>query len=143
VAILSLLASIIHVFSDLVAGGADWPVYPFWPVSDLAWCMRGSWTLADWPNTLILLTCLAGTMLYAKVAGYSPLESIHYKFNENFVTIIQEGSLATASSSQGTCLSASDKKQAMRIRLVVYGFLILAVLAPLGFLWDHLNLPTY
>ena len=143
IAVWSMLASIIHVFSDLVAGGAEWPVYPLWPLSDFAWSMRGSWALGDWPNTLILLACLAGSMLYAKVAGYSPLESLHYRLDRAFVTIIQKGALDTPGDEQDVDLSNPPKNHSLRIRLTVYGLLILmiiAVLLPLGF---EIDLATF
>jgi hypothetical protein len=146
VAVCSMLASVIHLFSDLVAGGAEWPVYPLWPVSDFAWSLHGSWALGDWPNTLILLGCLAGTMLYAKVAGYSPLESLHYRLDRAFVTIIRNGSLNAPVAAQEVDLSIPTKNNNLRIRLTVYGLLILLILAallPLGFEIDLLNLPAF
>ena len=63
VAMLSMLASALHNFCDIVGGGPTWPVYPLWPLSDFGWTANWSWTLSEWPNTVILFSCLAGTML--------------------------------------------------------------------------------
>ena len=136
VAALSMAASMIHVFCDLIGGGPTWPVYPLWPVSDVAWTVSWSWTLAEWPNTVILFLCLAGMMLYAKLSGYSPLESINYKLDKWFVTVIQHGSSRPY----------GEVRSALRVRIFIYGLLVLlivAVLAPLGFQTDQLNLPQF
>jgi len=74
VACLAMLASAIHNFLDLVAGGPTWPVYPLWPLSDRPWSASWSWTIGEWPNIVILFACLAGMLLYARLAGRSPFE---------------------------------------------------------------------
>jgi len=133
VAGLSMLVSIIHLFGDLVAGGADWPIYPLWPLSDLAWSMSGSWALGDWPNALILLLCLAGTLVYARAAGYSPLESVHYGLDRACVTILRNGRLDFRGDPE---TATGGNRRGLRIRLTVYGLLlllILAILLPLGY----------
>jgi inner membrane protein len=146
VAILSMFASIVHVFCDVVGGGPTWPVYPLWPISDFGWAAQWSWTLADWPNTVILLSCLGGMMLYAKMSGYSPLESINYKLDRWFVNIIQTGSSIPHGEENNADLTLTSGKKMMRIRLYIYLILILliiAVLAPLGFQIDQLNFPKF
>jgi len=74
VALLAMAASAIHNFLDLVAGGPTWPVYPLWPLSDRPWSASWSWTIGEWPNIVILFACLAGMLLYARLAGRSPFE---------------------------------------------------------------------
>ena len=134
VAGLSMAASMIHVFCDVVGGGPTWPVYPLWPLSDVGWAVNWSWTLADWPNSAILFACLAGGMIYASVSGYSPLESISYKLDRWFVKIIQQGSDAPAEHEGVPGSGVIGHKRAMRVRVLVYfllALLIVAVLAPL------------
>lgn len=136
----------VHVFCDVVGGGPTWPVYPLWPVSDFGWAVNWSWTLADWPNTVILFLCLAGMMFYAKISGCSPIESINYHLDRWFVTIIQHGSSITPDDSHNVERASVSSKGTMRIRVFVYlslALLIIAVLAPLGFQTDQLNLPRF
>ncbi len=146
VAFLCMLVSAIHVFCDVVAGGPTWPVFPAWPLSDFAWAVDWSWTLGEWPNSVILFACLAGTMLYARVAGYSPMESINYGFDRWFVRIIEHGSDSPPEVSQGSETRPVGKWKPVRVRILVYGLLILlaiAILVPLGFDLDKLNLPDF
>ncbi len=146
VALLCMLVSVIHVFCDVIAGGPTWPVYPAWPLSDFAWAVDWSWTLADWPNSAILFACLAGTMLYARLAGYSPMESLNYGFDRWFVRIIRHGSDRPTEMSPGSESGTVGTWTAVRIRILVYGLLILlaiAILAPLGFDLDQLTFPSF
>jgi hypothetical protein len=143
VALLCMLVSAIHVFCDVVAGGPTWPVFPLWPLSDFAWTVDWSWTLAEWPNSVILFACLAGTMLYARFADHSPMESINYGFERWFVRIIEHGSDSLPEASRESETRAPGTRDAMRVRILVYVFLILlviAILAPLGFQLNKLNL---
>lgn len=146
VAVLSMTVAMIHIFCDVVAGGPTWPIYPIWPVSDVGWATSWSWTLADWPNTVILFACLFGMMWYAKYAGHSPLESLNYRLDRWFVTIIQQGSSEHVSEEDGTPVISTSPKRQIWIRVLVYLLLILlviAVLAPLGFQINQLNLPRF
>ena len=146
VAALSMIASIVHVFCDVVGGGPSWPVYPLWPFSDFGWAVSWSWTLADWPNTVILFSCLAGTMLYAKVSGYSPMEAINYKLDRWFVTVIQQGSSISGEHQRDAEFPSANRKKPVRIRVLVYLLLLLlivAVLAPLAVHDGQLNLPQF
>ncbi len=146
VAVLSMTMSMVHVFCDVVGGGPTWPVYPLWPVSDFSWAVNWSWTLADWPNTVILFSCLAGMMLYAKLSGCSPMESINYNLDRWFLTIIQHGSSISPDDARSAELHSATSRKMMRIRVFIYLFLVLliiAVLAPLGFQTVQLNLPQF
>lgn len=88
----SFLMVLLHVFFDLIAAGPRFPVYPLWPLSDLAWTVSWSWELKAWPNQVITLVCLAAILLYARLAGRSPLESINYRLDAWVVKITQQGS---------------------------------------------------
>lgn len=146
VAALSMIASMVHVFCDVVGGGPTWPVYPLWPVSDFGWTAIWSWTLADWPNTVILFSCLVGMMLYAKASGYSPMESVNYSFDRWFVTIIQHGTSKSIDETFNEKLAPERRMRLVRSRVFIYLFvvlLIIAVFAPLGFQTDQLNLPLF
>ncbi len=136
VAALSMAASMIHVFCDVIGGGPTWPVYPLWPMSDFGWTVSWSWTLADWPNNLILFSCLAGMMIYGRLSGHSPLEAINYDLDRWFVKVLQQGSdtqvqPAIAPENQATGSTGSTRFRA--IIYVVLVLLVLAVLIPLGF----------
>ncbi len=123
VAGLAALVSMTHVFCDLVASGPRFPVYPWWPLSDLAWTVSWSWELKDWPNQILTAGALATTLLYAGLAGRSPLESLNYALDRWVVNIVQHGS-----DSPGT---RDDRRLGMRrgtlVRVVVY--LVLAAVA--------------
>ena len=141
-----MLVSAIHVFCDVVAVGSTWSVFPLWPLSDFAWTVGWSWTLAEWPNSVILFACLAGTMLHARVAGHSPMESINYGFERWFVRIIEHGSDSPPEASRVSETRALGMRKAVRVRILVYVLLIMlaiAILAPLGFQLDQLNLPNF
>lgn len=125
VALLAMAASMTHVFFDLVAGGPTWPVYPFWPLSDQPWSVAWSYTLADWPNILILLGCLMAMFWFPRYADYSPLEAINYRLDRWFVQVVQQGSDTGAAGDNGGLL----------LRIVIYVSLLLlvaAILIPLG-----------
>lgn len=130
IAACSMFASVVHVFCDVVGGGPTWPVYPLWPLSDLGWSVSWSWTLADWPNHVILFASLAGTILYARIAGYSPLESISYRLDSWFVGVARQDVAAPH-----RAVGAVSGSRAKRLRLLIYAVLALlvaAVLIPLG-----------
>jgi hypothetical protein len=133
VALLSMLASALHNFCDIVGGGATWPVYPLWPLSDFGWTANWSWELSEWPNTLILFSCLAATMLYARFAGRSPVELFGGRADRWFAAVVQRGS-----DRPGGGASPTEEKAHKRVslRLIIWMLVILvtiAILAPLGF----------
>jgi hypothetical protein len=120
VALLALLASAIHNFCDLVGGGPTWPIYPLWPLSDAPWGASWSWTIGEWPNVVILIACLGGTLLYARLAGRSPMECFGTRADAWLVGLVQN----------------KKTEQKGMLRWLIWGALaiaIIAVLAPLGF----------
>jgi membrane-bound metal-dependent hydrolase YbcI (DUF457 family) len=124
VALLSMAASALHNFCDIVAGGPTWPVYPLWPLSDLGWSASWSWTIGEWPNIAILFACLAGTFAYARFAARSPLECFGDRAEAWFVRVVNQGSSQQAALAGG------------RLRWIIWAAVILgaiALLAPLGF----------
>jgi len=121
VGMLSVVAGVVHLFGDLVAGGADWPIYPYWPVSDLAWIQANSFSLAQWPNTVILSSLLVAMVLYPRYTGRSPMESFNYHVNQRFVAITRQPLLGDGQPSEHSA----------RTRWLVYGLLLLVVLAVL------------
>ena len=123
VALLAMLASAIHNFFDLVGGGRDWPIYPLWPLSDATWSADWSWGIGEWPNVVILCACLAGTLLYARLAGRSPLECMGPRADRWLVGVVRQE-------------KAAAKRDAGWLRWVIWGGLLvatIAILAPLGF----------
>ena len=146
VAILSMITSMVHVFCDVVGGGPTWPVYPLWPISDFGWAVSWSWTLADWPNTVILFSCLIGMMLYAKISGCSPMESINYILDRLFVTIIQRCSSISTDEVHNAEFTSASNRRMMLIRVFIYMFLVFLIIfffPPLVFQTDQLNLPQF
>lgn len=124
VALLAMLASAIHNFLDIVAGGPTWPIYPFWPLTDFSWGVPWSWTIGEWPNLVVLFGCLGGMLLYAKRAGRSPLECFGNRADAWLVGVVR----------QQRGLKASTQARRLRwIIWVVVGLVVIGILAPLGF----------
>ena len=133
VALLSVLAAALHNFCDIVGGGPTWPIYPLWPLSEFGWTAGWSWPLSEWPNTGILFSCLAATMLYAKFAGRSPLELFGGRADSWFAGVVQQGSDASHAAVRP---SEATMRKRLRLRLIIWVLVVLvtvAVLAPLGF----------
>ncbi len=86
----------LHCLCDVIASGPRWPIYPLWPLSDVKWGVSWSWTLADWPNLLILALLLVATRQYAKAKGRSPLEAFSTRLDRGLVRVIRGGSAADA-----------------------------------------------
>lgn len=131
VATLALLASAIHNFLDVVAGGPTWPIYPLWPLSDAAWHASWSWTIGEWPNIVVLVACLAATLAYGRALGRSPMECFGGAADRWMVRILQSGSDAPA----GAADPAASRALARR-RILIWTAVVaaaLAILAPLGF----------
>lgn len=123
VAAFATLASAIHNFCDLVAGGPTWPIYPLWPLSDLAWSASWSWTIGEWPNIVILAACFAGAFVYARIVGRSPVECFGNRADAWFVRVVRTGSTGASRGSSG-------------LRWIIWAavaLIVVAVLAPLGF----------
>ncbi len=133
VALLSMLASALHNFCDIVGGGPTWPVYPLWPLSEFGWTASWSWPLSEWPNTLILFSCLAATLLYAKFAGRSPVELFGARADRWFAGVVRHGSDRPAACA---CAGAAAARPRLPLRLIIWVLVVLvtiALLAPLGF----------
>ena len=131
VALLAMLASALHNFCDIVGGGPTWPIYPLWPLSDFGWTASWSWPLSEWPNTLILFSCLAATMLYAKFASRSPVELFGRRADRWFANVVQRGSDRSAATA-----GEATVRTRVPLRLIIWVLVTLvtiAVLAPLGF----------
>lgn len=131
VAALAMLASGIHNFLDVAAGGPTWPIYPLWPLSDAAWHASWSWTIGEWPNIVVLVACLAATLAYGKVMGRSPMECFGDRADGWLVRILQQGSDA-----HGGATDPAAARALQRRRIVIWTALVLAtiaILAPLGF----------
>ena len=120
VAVFALLACALHNFLDLAGGGPSWHIYPLWPVSGFAWSVPWSWTIGEWPNIVVLIACLAGTLAYARVAGRSPLECFGDRADRWLVAVVRQGSVSSSP----------------RLRLAIWltlAIVVIAILAPLGF----------
>lgn len=123
VAMLAGAISLVHVFCDLVAAGPGWPVYPLWPLSDLAWAVPWSWNVSDAPNVVITVACLISVLVHARMVGISPIETFSSALDRRVVAILTTGSDAAAGPA------------AMRVRIIVFGVLALVsalILIPLA-----------
>lgn len=131
VAALAMLASALHDFFDVVAGGPTWPIYPLWPASEFPWHASWSWTIGDWPNIAILVACMAATLLYARVAGRSPMECFGDRADRWMVLVLRQGS-----DGPGGPEAPESVRARMRLRAAIWICVVLvavAILAPLGF----------
>lgn len=124
VALLAMLASAIHNFLDVVAGGPTWPIYPYWPLTDFKWGVPWSWTIGEWPNVVVLFVCLAGMLLYAKTMGRSPMECFGDRASAWLTRTVRQEKLAAPSVRPGL--------QRWIIWAAV-ALVVIAVLAPLRF----------
>ena len=124
VAALAVLASAIHNFCDIVAGGPTWPIYPLWPFSDFTWHASWSWTIGEWPNIVILFACLAGTLLYARTVGRSPLECFGSRADAWLVRTVRQ------ERPQQTQANAGLQRWLIWAAVAI---VVAAILVPLGF----------
>lgn len=62
--VLALLSFHLHLFLDAVGTGGL-PIRYFWPLSDAGWTYAGRWTLASWPNAVVMTVTLFGVLLVA------------------------------------------------------------------------------
>ena len=125
VALLAFVAVLLHVFFDVLAAGARFPVFPYWPISDFAWTVSWSWELKDWPNQIVTLGCLAAIIVYAKLAGRSPLEALNYRLDAWVVNIAQQGSDSKGPTDTRTTLGL---QRGAWLRIIIY-LLLLVVCA--------------
>ena len=136
VAGLAFLVSLTHVFCDVVAAGPRFPVYPWWPLSDLGWTASWSWELRDWPNQVITFGAIAATLVYARLAGRSPIESFSYALDRSVVRIVREGS--TRGGSETGDGDPSRSRREARTRWIVYVILAVATTALVIPIWSEL-----
>ncbi len=130
IALLAMLASALHNFFDVVAGGPTWPIYPLWPLTEARWYASWSWTIGEWPNVALLAACLGATLLYGWYTGRSPMECFGDRADRWIVGILRHGS------DQSATPSGDEAARARRRRVIIWTAVILgviAVLAPLGF----------
>jgi hypothetical protein len=60
-AMLGLLSFHLHLVLDLVGTGGL-PIRYFWPLSEWGWSYAGRWTLASWPNAVVMTLTLLGVL---------------------------------------------------------------------------------
>ena len=131
VAMLAMLVSALHNFCDIVGGGPTWPIFPLWPLSGMTFHAEWSWTIGEWPNIVILVALLAGTLLYGRVVGRSPVECFGDRADRWMVRILLEGSDRPSAAPEPGAM-ATARRQRIVIWLAVL-VATLAILAPLGF----------
>jgi membrane-bound metal-dependent hydrolase YbcI (DUF457 family) len=125
VAGLAAAAAGLHCFLDVAAGGPTWPIYPYWPLDPTGFTAAWSWTIGEWPNLVVLFACLAGVLLYGRIAGRSPLECFGDRADRWLVrTVRQEAPPG------GATASSNRTRIAIWVGLAI---VVAAVLYPLGF----------
>ena len=60
-AVLAALSFHLHLLLDLVGTGGL-PIRYFWPFSERGWSYAGRWTLASWPNAIVMILTLLGVL---------------------------------------------------------------------------------
>ena len=125
IAELCVLVSLTHVFCDVIAAGPRFPVFPWWPLSDLSWTTSWSWELKDWPNQVITLSALASVLVYARVAGRTPLECLNYRLDAWVVDIVNRDSDPRAQIEESSKLLGM--RRATLIRVLIYAGLATVV----------------
>jgi inner membrane protein len=60
-AALGMLSFHLHLLLDLVGTGGL-PIRYWWPWSAREWSYPGRWTLASWPNTIVMIVTLLGVL---------------------------------------------------------------------------------
>ena len=60
-AVLVLVGFHLHLLLDLVGTGGL-PIRYFWPFSERGWSYAGRWTLASWPNAVVMILTLLGVL---------------------------------------------------------------------------------
>lgn len=146
VAGLAMIASMVHLFLDLVAGGPTWPIFPWWPISAEPWGVGWSYTLAQWPNTVVLVSLLVAMMFYPRLSGYSPLEAINYRLDAWFTHIVVHGSDHGATATLEADSTMVQANRSRYVRIIVYVALLVVcalILIPLAKDTGQLNLPGF
>jgi hypothetical protein len=68
--LLGLFTFHLHLFCDLLGSGPGWPLWYFWPTSQIEWFWAGQWDLGSWQNALIGMVatalCLAGALWWRR-----------------------------------------------------------------------------
>ncbi|MHC4874729.1 MAG: metal-dependent hydrolase [Planctomycetota bacterium] len=89
VPLLAGFTSLMHCLCDVLASGPTWPIYPFWPFSKYAWGYKWSWTLADWPNLLLLVLFFIAARQYGVYKGRTVIEVFSVRADRWFVKLIR------------------------------------------------------
>jgi len=122
IAALAFAAVGIHIACDVIASGNAWPVYPLWPVSNLAWSVEWSWSASDWRNVGISVLAIVMTLVYAKRKGYSPVECFSYRADD-WLAAVMRGEVTST----------------RRFRIVLYSVLAVVTAAVVLPLWLYLE----
>lgn len=88
-----LISFHLHLLCDVLGSrgpdGYQWPIPYLLPFSKAwQWTWQGQWALNAWPNLLITMLAIAVTFYLAWQRGYSPLELISKKIDEQFCSYL-------------------------------------------------------
>ena len=85
-----------------------------------------SWELKDWPNQVITLSALAAVLIYARVAGRTPLECLNYRLDTWVVTIVKGGFVKRVSTEE-QAPRILGMRRGLLIRVLIYATLAVVV----------------
>ncbi len=72
---LAALSFHLHLLLDVVGTGGR-PVRYLWPFTDWSWTWSGHWTLASWPNGVVIALTVLGVLVVAWRRGRTPVECL-------------------------------------------------------------------
>lgn len=84
-AVLAGVAACVHVVCDVIGSGPEFPVYPWWPFSDVDWTVAWSIPVNEWPNLFAGFVLLAVAGLYSRSRGRTILEMISVEMDRELV----------------------------------------------------------
>ncbi len=91
VAIFAALAVLLRCLSDFVGSGSEWPIYPFWPLTQTAWGLR----LDHWGHYVLLAVMFVLIRIYAKRRGRSVLDSVSLALDRRYTAYLRRSGKKT------------------------------------------------
>ena len=84
----------LHLLCDILGGrgpdGYQWPIPYLWPFAvPPEWIWSGQWALNAWPNFVITAVCILTTLYLAWRRGFSPVEIISRKWDEQVIAALR------------------------------------------------------
>ncbi len=90
VGLLCLLAYASHIVMDLAGSGPGWPIWFWYPFSNVEWLPTWQWDLASWQNTLLGLGVVLLCLFSAAPFGRTPVELVSRKADAHVVRAVRQ-----------------------------------------------------